>query len=118
MVVAATALGALWGAGAYAVLWGYTSIVITPTFFRSVAGLVALLPARIVLWAIGVVERHVVHHPFSFATNHGWIGAVSALVGGAIVGLAALAVVVALPRRRRAEDEVEVEEADPDLRAP
>jgi hypothetical protein len=102
VVVAATAMGALWGAGAYAVLWGYTSIVITPTFFRSVPGLIALLPARIVLWAIGVVERHVVHHPFSFATNHGWIGALSAVVGGAMVGLATFAI-VALATRGRGE---------------
>lgn len=113
MVVAATAIGAVWGAGAYAVLWGYTSIVITPTLFRSVAGLVALLPVRIVLWAIGVVERHVVHHPFSFATNHGWIGAVSALVGGAMVGLATLAVVRALARGQPSE--IEAEDADADL---
>jgi hypothetical protein len=95
-----TCLGALWGAAAYAILWGYTSIVVTPSFFRSPVGLVTLLPARIVLWGIGEVERHVVHHPFSFATNHGWIGVLSTVVGALIVGMMTLAVAVGVSARR------------------
>jgi hypothetical protein len=101
-VVVAATLGALWGLAAYGILWGYTSIVVTPSFFRSAIGLVTLLPARIVLWGIGQVERHVAHHSFSFASNHGWIGALSTCVGALVVGLQTLAVGWAVRARRHA----------------
>jgi hypothetical protein len=81
-------IGALWGLVAYRILWGDTSIVITRRFVDSAPGLAALLPVRIVLFAIHVIEDHVIGHPLQLPTNHGWIGAASALAG-ATLGLAA-----------------------------
>jgi len=100
-VLLATTAGALWGGVAYATLWGYTSIVITPRFFDSPAGVLALLPVRIVLDAIHVVEAHVVGHPFAFARNHGWIGFLAAAVGAILVGLPTIGI-VRLSRARSA----------------
>lgn len=100
--------GALWGATAYAILWGYTSIVVTPRFYDSAVGLLTLLPSRVVLEAIHLVEAHIVHHPFSFARHHGWIGIASAAVGA---GFAAVAVVVlrtAIRLRRKSDSPVRV----------
>ena len=89
LLLLALTIGALWGGFAYAVLWNETSIVVTPSFFDSPLGLLALLPVRVVLWGIRLVETKVVHHAFRFPDNTRWIGALSALVGAAIVGLLA-----------------------------
>jgi hypothetical protein len=84
-VVALAALGALWGAAAYEILWGYTSLVVTRRFVNSVAGLATLLPARIVLYGIHVVEGRVVGHPFAFSRSDRWIGFVVTAVGAALL---------------------------------
>jgi hypothetical protein len=77
-------VGALWGAASYALLWGYTSIVITRRFVDSPMGLLSLLPARLVLYAIHYAEN-VAGHPFNFSNNHGWIGFVATLTGATIL---------------------------------
>jgi len=91
-LAASAAIGALWGAIAFLLLWGYTSIQLTRRDVDSVVWTIALLPVRLVLFAIHVVEDHVVHHPFHFADNHDWIGVVSAAVG-ALIALTAVAVI-------------------------
>jgi hypothetical protein len=78
-------LGGLWGAATYEVLWGYTSIVVTRRFVDSVAGLATLLPARIVLYAIHVVEDRIAGHPFAISTVDRWIGWVITAVGAGLV---------------------------------
>jgi hypothetical protein len=79
------AVGALWGAAAYQILWGYTSIVVTRAFVDTPLGLFSLFPVRAVLFAIHLVEEQVVHHPFSFAHNHQWIGYVAAATGSLLL---------------------------------
>jgi hypothetical protein len=86
-IAVAAGFGAIWGAVAFAVLWGYTSIQVTRPFVESVAGLVTLLPVRIVLYGIHVLEARA-GRSFHLASNHEWIGFVSAAVGAAIVALA------------------------------
>jgi hypothetical protein len=81
-------VGALWGAVAFSVLWGYSGIEVDRQFVNSLPGLLSLLPVRVVLYAIRAVEVHVVRHPFVFAQNHQWIGYVAAGTG-ALMGLAA-----------------------------
>lgn len=77
--------GALWGAVTYAVVWGYTSIVVTRQFVESTAGLVSLLPVRALLFMIHVVEDRIAHHPFDFSRNHDWIGLGAAAMGAALL---------------------------------
>lgn len=77
-------LGGLWGAATYEVLWGYTSIVVTRRFVDSVAGLASLLPARIVLYGIHVVEDRIAGHPFAFSHGDPWIGFVITAVGACL----------------------------------
>jgi hypothetical protein len=84
-VLVLAVLGALWGAAAYQILWGYTSIVVTRAFVDTPMGLLSLFPVRAVLFGIHVVEDQVVHHPFNFSRNHEWIGYVAAATGTLIL---------------------------------
>ena len=98
LLLGATALGALWGASGYAILWGYAPVVATRSFVDSPVGLASLLPVRIVLEGIHLVEAHVAGHPFDFSRNHDWIGFLAAAVG-ALLLLAPAAVVLRLKGR-------------------
>jgi hypothetical protein len=84
-LIIASVAGALWGAISYAVLWGQTPIVVTLRFAQSFRGLVLLLPAKTVLFAIGLVERHVAGRSFDLSRNHEWIGLVATAVGALLV---------------------------------
>lgn len=98
-------IGALWGAATYEILWGYTSIVVTRRYVDSVAGLATLLPARIVLYAIHVVEDRIAGHPFGLSRSDWWIGLTATAVGaGLLTGafLLARAVVRLIRSRGRA----------------
>jgi hypothetical protein len=94
-------MGALWGAVAYTILWGGTSIVITRRFVDSPIGLATLLPVRLILYGIHATER-AVGHSFALSGNHAWIGFLSAGLGAMLL-LVPLAVVraAAAYRRRR-----------------
>jgi hypothetical protein len=83
-------LGGLWGAATYEVLWGYTSIVVTRRSVDSLAGLATLLPARIVLYGIHVVEDRIAGHPFAFSGGDRWIGFVITAVGASLMVMAFL----------------------------
>ncbi len=101
----AAALGALWGAVAYTILWGKTSIVVTVRYVDSSLGLITLLPVRIVIHGIRLAEAHIAGRSFSLSRNHEWIGVVSAAVGAALCVAALLALQLAvrvLTRRRSA----------------
>jgi hypothetical protein len=101
-IAVAAGLGAIWGAVAFAVLWGYTSIQVTRPFVESAWGLMTLLPVRIVLFGIHVLEARA-GRSFHLASNHEWIGFVSAAVGAVIVAVAFVAVraLIRLGRRLR-----------------
>jgi hypothetical protein len=94
-------LGAAWGAVAYAIMWGYTSIVVTRNFVDSLPGLASLLPVRVVLYSIHILEG-LAGHPFDFSRNHGWIGLVAATSGALMLMLPFLLVRGAVRRRTRA----------------
>jgi hypothetical protein len=76
--------GAAWGLGGYALLWGYTPLVVHRPFVESVGGTLLLLPVRVVLWIIHGLER-AAGAPFDFSTNNWWIGLSAAVVGAAVV---------------------------------
>jgi hypothetical protein len=84
-VLLGAAVGGLWGLAGYAVLWGHTPLVVHRSFVVSGAGTVLLLPVRLVLWGIRFVEEHVAAGPFDFSGNNAWIGALTAVVGAALV---------------------------------
>jgi hypothetical protein len=88
----AAGVGALWGALGYALLWGHTPIVLTRRFVVSAIGTALLLPVRLVLWSIRLVEDHVVGRPFDFSRNNGWIGLLAAVVGTILAASAYLIV--------------------------
>jgi hypothetical protein len=93
----AAVVGAIWGLVGYALLWGYTPVVIHPTFVASLPGTVLLFPVRVVLWIIHGVER-AAGGPFDFSENNWWIGLAAAAVGAVTV----LVVVWAVARVRAA----------------
>ena len=97
----AVGLGALWGAMGYSVLWDGTPFVVDRAFVESALGTLALLPARLVLWAIRGFEL-ALDRTFNFADNHVWIGFVSAAVGALLALVLFLAVRAAVRRLRRA----------------
>lgn len=83
--------GAIWGLAGYLVLWGHTPLVVHRPFVVSAAGTALLLPVRLVLSGIRVVEERIVGHPFDFSASHEWIGVLAGAVGG---GLAMVAMLV------------------------
>jgi hypothetical protein len=87
---AAAGLGALWGSFGYSVLWDGRPFSVTRRFVVSIHGTVVLLPVRIVLFAIHVVERQVAGHPFSFENDSWWIGLSAAITGALLVSVAVL----------------------------
>jgi hypothetical protein len=82
--VVAAVVGAAWGYGGYALLWGATPIVVHRPFVLSLIGTLVLAPIRLVLAGIRVVEERIVHRSFDFSSNHEWIGALAAVAGAAL----------------------------------
>jgi len=80
----AAGIGALWGAAGYAVLWGYSPIAVSRAFVVGVPGTLVLLPVRIVLVSIRLVEGWT-GRSFHFPDANWWIGLVAAAVGAALV---------------------------------
>jgi hypothetical protein len=87
-VVVALVLGGVWGLTGYLLLWGHTPLVVYPAFVASPGGTLLLLPVRVVLVAIRLVEEQVVAHRFEFAANNAWIGLAAAAVGAAVALIA------------------------------
>jgi hypothetical protein len=94
--------GGVWGLLGYALLWGHTPFFIHRPFVVSLPGTLLLLPVRIVLWGIHVVEG-VAGHPFDFSRRNGWIGALAAAVGAGLAVAVAAAVRFGLRRIRRGD---------------
>ena len=69
-------LGALWGLAGYGVLWEGAPVTVSRPFVESAIGTLALLPSRVVIWAILATER-LAGRPFDLADSHAWIGALS-----------------------------------------
>jgi hypothetical protein len=98
-VAVVAGIGVLWGALCYSVLWEGTPFAVDRAFVEGAAGTLALLPARLVLWAIRWVEL-ATGRTFDLADNHLWIGFVASGVGAAIAVVVFLAV-RAIVRRLR-----------------
>lgn len=97
----ATGLGGLWGAACYGVLWEGVPFAVDRRFVESPFGTLALLPVRIVLWSIRLVEQRVAGRSFDLSRNFGWIGLVASVVG-ALLAVGAFLCVRTLARRLRA----------------
>jgi hypothetical protein len=96
---AAVAVGGLWGVLCYSVLWEGTPFEVDRAFVQSVPGSLALLPARLVLWAIRGIEV-ALGRTFDLADNHLWIGLTTSIVG-AVLALAVFLTARAVVRRSR-----------------
>jgi hypothetical protein len=90
-LAATVGAGALWGFLGYTVLWQGVPFGVNRRFVESVVGTLVLFPVRSVLWGIQIGERFA-GRSFDFADDNWWIGVAAALVGGAIVVLAFVAV--------------------------
>jgi len=99
-VAVAVGIGGLWGVLCYSILWEGSPVAVDRAFVQSVVGTLALLPARLVLWAIRWIEL-LADRTFDFSRNHLWIAFVTSAVGAAIV-LAAYLVLGMVARRARA----------------
>jgi hypothetical protein len=97
----AAGLGGLWGLAGYAILWGYTPLVVHRPFVVGPVGTILLLPVRVVLWVIRLVEDHVVAHSFDFSANHGWIGLAAGIAGAMLVVAVVLVIRAAVALRSR-----------------
>jgi hypothetical protein len=94
----AALVGGLWGLAGYLLLWGHTPLIVHRTFVVSPLGTAVLLPVRLVLWGIRLVEDRIVGHPFGLASSNEWIGLLAAGIGA---GIGAISVVMALHVLRR-----------------
>jgi hypothetical protein len=94
----ASVVGGLWGLAGYLLLWGHTPLIVHRTFVVSPVGTAVLLPVRLVLWGIHLVEDRIVGHPFGLASSNEWIGLLAAGVGA---GIGAISVVLVRPVLRR-----------------
>jgi len=97
--IVAASVGAAWGALGYALLWGHTPWSVSRAFVVSTPGALALLPVRLVLWAIHLAERWA-GRAFAFADSNWWIGPAAAFLGASITAAAFLGA-RALARRLR-----------------
>jgi membrane associated rhomboid family serine protease len=100
VVAVAAALGSVWGLLGYSILWEGEPVQVQRPFVESVAGTVALLPVRVVLWAIHLAED-LAGRTFELAENHWWIGVAAAIVGAAILAVSAFVVRTVIRRLRR-----------------
>ena len=86
---AAAWIGALWGLAGYGVLWEGAPVTVSRPFVESAPGTLALLPSRVVIWAILAAER-IAGRSFDLADAHAWIAPAAAAVG-ALIGAATAA---------------------------
>jgi hypothetical protein len=100
VVTIAAAAGSAWGLLCYSILWEGQPIQVQRPFVDSAIGTLALLPVRVVLWAIHLAED-LAGRTFALSANHGWIAFVAAVVGAMIVGGAAFAGRALVRRLRR-----------------
>jgi len=89
IVTVAAALGSVWGLLCYSILWEGEPVEVQRPFVESAVGTIALLPVRIVLWAIHLAEE-IAGRTFELSANHRWIAVVAAFVGAALAGAVAL----------------------------
>jgi len=96
----AASVGAVWGLLGYSILWEGVPVTVQRPFVESVAGTLALLPVRAVLWGIHLGET-LEHRSFDLSENHWWIALIAAAVGATVLVTAAV-VIRTLVRRVRA----------------
>ncbi len=92
--------GAIWGLLGYAILWEGAPVTVDRPFVQSVPGTIALLPVRVVLWAIRGAEA-LAGRSFDLSRNHWWIALVAGAIGAAIAVTLTWAVRAALRVVRR-----------------
>ena len=95
-----TTIGLVWGLLGYAILWEGEPFAVDRPFVESPGGTIALLPIRVVLWAIHVAED-LACRTFELSANHWWIGVAAGAVGAALGFAVTIAVLLAARRLRR-----------------
>jgi hypothetical protein len=100
VVTIAAAVGSAWGLLCYSILWEGEPVQVQRPFVDSIVGAVALLPVRVVLWAIHLAED-LAGRTFALSANHRWIAFAAAAIGALIVGGAAFAGRTLVRRLRR-----------------
>jgi uncharacterized membrane protein len=84
VVTIAAAVGSAWGLLCYSILWEGQPVQVQRPFVESAIGIVALLPVRVVLWAIHLAED-LAGRTFALSANHRWIALAAAAAGALIV---------------------------------
>jgi len=108
----AAGAGTLWGALCYSILWNGTPFLVDRRFVVSVRGTLALLPARIALWAVHLAES-IAGRTFDLSRSTGVLAA-AAVVSGAVLCMAAVAFVrVAMAAGRSAARRRSISDARP-----
>jgi hypothetical protein len=97
----AASIGTIWGLLGYTILWEGEPVAVQRPFVQSAVGTLALLPVRIVLWAIRLAET-IAGRTFELSANHEWIALVAAAVGATVLVAVAVAVRRIAAWRRRA----------------
>ncbi len=82
-VAACAGIGTLWGLVGYTILWEGEPVQVNRAFVESAAGVLLLLPVRLVIWSIHLAEE-LAGRTFDLSRSYLWIGFVASAIGAAI----------------------------------
>jgi hypothetical protein len=83
-MAASVGVGGFWGLVGYTILWEGEPVQVNRSFVESAAGILLLLPVRLVIWSIHLAEE-LAGRTFDLSRSYLWIGFVASVVGAAIV---------------------------------
>jgi hypothetical protein len=83
-MAASAGAGGFWGLVGYTILWEGAPVQVNRSFVESAAGILLLLPVRLVIWSIHLAEQ-LAGRTFDLSRSYLWIGFVASVVGAAIV---------------------------------
>jgi hypothetical protein len=99
-VTASAGIGTIWGLVGYTILWEGEPVQVDRAFVESVAGILLLLPVRLVIWSIHLAEE-LAGRTFDLSRSYLWIGFVASGMGAAlfVVGFLLVRRLTARPSR-------------------
>lgn len=83
-MAASAGVGGFWGLVGYTILWEGEPVQVDRSFVESAAGILLLLPVRLVIWSINLAEE-LAGRTFDLSRSYLWIGFVASVVGAAII---------------------------------